>query len=68
MNTDQENSLTERVIVAILEVANTLVAGFLEKLYQRALLRELGLRGIAATAEASFPVSYSVFCRRGRTR
>ena len=33
-------------------------AGFLEKLYQRALLRELGLRGIRASAEASFAVSY----------
>ena len=27
-------------------------------MYQRALLRELGLRGIRATAEASFPVCY----------
>jgi GxxExxY protein len=58
MNTDQENALTERVIGAILEVSNILGAGFLEKLYQRALLRELGLRGIRVTAEASFPVSY----------
>ena len=58
MNTDQENALTERVIGAILEVANTLGAGFLEKLYQRALLRELALRGIGATAAASFPVRY----------
>lgn len=32
--------------------------GFLEKVYERALLRELGLRGIRATAQASFPVSY----------
>jgi GxxExxY protein len=33
-------------------------AGFLEKVYQRALLRELSLRGIQATAEASFTVTY----------
>jgi GxxExxY protein len=33
-------------------------AGFLEKVYQRALLKELGLRGIPATTEASIPVVY----------
>src|SRR5262249_7516837 len=54
----EENALTEGVIGAVLEVSNILGAGFLEKLYPRALLRELGLRGIRATAEASFPVSY----------
>jgi len=40
------------------EVSNTLGAGFLEKVYQRALLRELGFRGMRATAEASFAVIY----------
>ena len=58
MNADILDSLTERVLGAIFEVSNTLGAGFLEKVYQRALLRELGLRGIPATAEASFPVVY----------
>ncbi len=33
-------------------------AGFLEKVYQRALLRELSLRGIRGTAEASLAVIY----------
>ena len=47
---------------AIFEVSNTLGVGFLEKVYQRALLRELGLRGIPATAEASFPVVYKGPC------
>ena len=51
------DSLTERVLGAILEVSNTLGAGFLEKVYERAVLRELGLRGIQATAQASFPVT-----------
>ena len=46
------------MIGAILEVSNTLGAGFLEKVYERALLRELGLRGIRATAQASFTVTY----------
>ena len=60
MNTDQHrqcpDSLTERVIGAILEVSNILGAGFLEKVYERALLHELGLRGIRATAQASFTI------------
>ena len=43
---------------AVFEVSNTLGAGFLEKVYQRALLRELSLRGIRATTEASFAVIY----------
>lgn len=61
MNTDERrslDSLTEAVLGAVFEVSNTLGTGFLEKLYQRALLRELGLRGIRATAQASFAVTY----------
>lgn len=61
MNTDENerlNSLTERVLGAIFEVSNTLGAGFLEKVYRRALLRELALRHISAKAEVSFPVIY----------
>jgi GxxExxY protein len=52
------DSLTEQVIGAIVEVSNVLGAGFLEKVYERALLQELRLRGIRATAQASCPVSY----------
>jgi GxxExxY protein len=60
MNTDNANldSLSEKVLGAVFEVSNTLGAGFLEKVYQRALLRELNLRGIQATAEASLAVIY----------
>ena len=50
--------LTERVLGAIFEVSNTLGSGFLEKVYERALLRELGLCNIRATAQASFTVRY----------
>jgi GxxExxY protein len=46
------------VLGAVFEVSNTLGAGFLEKVYQRALLTELSLRGIRATTEASFAVTY----------
>jgi GxxExxY protein len=60
MNADKDrlDSLTERVLGAVFEVTNTLGAGFLEKVYQRALLKELALRGIRASAEASFSVTY----------
>jgi hypothetical protein len=39
-----------KVLAAVFEVSNTQGAGFLEKVYQRALLKELGLRGIPANA------------------
>ena len=55
---EPSDSLTAHVLSAVFEVSNTLGAGFLEKVYQRALLRELGLRSIQATAQASFPVIY----------
>ena len=55
MDTDD---LTGSVLNAIFEVANTLGAGFLEKVYQRALLKELKMTGLDANAEVSFPVIY----------
>jgi GxxExxY protein len=61
MNPEEQrsiDSLTESVLGAVFEVSNTLGAGFLEKVYERALLRELGLRGIRAAAQASFAVNY----------
>jgi GxxExxY protein len=60
MNADHTDldALSETVLGAVFEVSNTLGAGFLEKVYQRALLRELNLRGMRATAEASFAVTY----------
>ena len=50
--------LTEKVINAIFEVANTLGAGFLEKVYEKSLLKELALRGIPAAAQRPFPIAY----------
>jgi GxxExxY protein len=61
MNADERrllDDLTERVLGAVFEVANTLGAGFLEKVYHRALLGELKLRGIPAVSQASFSVVY----------
>lgn len=52
------DSLTEVVIGAAYEVSNTLGAGFLEKLYERALVSELTLRGIAVRTQVTYPVLY----------
>jgi len=57
METDTHGSdLTEAVIGSAFEVANVLGAGFLEKVYERALIRELALRGVSADAQVAFPV------------
>lgn len=50
--------MTEKVIGAAFEVANTLGTGFLEKVYERALARELTLRGVNVKSQKSMPVSY----------
>jgi GxxExxY protein len=57
MDTDA-HELSNVVIGAAFEVANGLGAGFLEKVYERALLRELVLRGVRARTQVSFPVCY----------
>ena len=52
------NLLSERVIGACYEVSNSLGGGFLERVYQKALLAEFEIRGIAAVTEAGYPVEY----------
>ena len=53
-----EPDLTEAVIGSAFEIANVLGAGFLEKVYERALIRELALRGVRVKAQVSFSVCY----------
>ena len=48
------NRLVEKVVGAVYEVANTLGAGFLEKVYERALVAELRSRGIRANGRCRF--------------
>jgi GxxExxY protein len=50
--------LAETVIGAAYEVSNVLGAGFLEKVYARALMQELSLRGVRIVAQAPFPIAY----------
>lgn len=52
------SELSQAVIGAAFEVANVLGSGFLEKVYERALVRELALRGVNAKTQVSFPVCY----------
>ncbi len=56
--TESLNKLAEAVVGAAYEVANQLGSGFLEKVYERALLRELRLRSIPAEAQATIRVMY----------
>jgi len=52
------NDLAERVIGAAIEVHRHLGAGFVEKTYQKALMIELRLRGIAFAEELPIQLSY----------
>lgn len=52
------NTLFEAVVGAAYEVSNTLGAGFLEKVYERALVKELAFRGIASRPQVPYQVNY----------
>lgn len=56
--TDWHEELSEKVIGAVFAVANTLGTGFLEKVYERALVKELELRGVRAQSQVPVEVSY----------
>jgi GxxExxY protein len=56
------DGLVERVVGAVYEVANVLGAGFLEKVYERALMKELGLRGLKVRSQVAFSVGYKGQC------
>ncbi len=62
MNANERESVVTKVIGAIYEVSSVLGAGFLEKVYERALLKELALVGLRATSQARFPVAYKGQC------
>jgi len=61
MNTDQINSinrLTERIIGRAYAVSNGLGPGFLEKVYENALLYELQKTGLTVQSQAPITVYY----------
>lgn len=60
MNTDEEklSNLTERVIGAAFAVSNGLGAGFLEKVYENALVHELRKSGLKVSQQHPITVFY----------
>jgi len=62
MNTDgkkfKHKELTHEILSAAFEVHNVLGCGFLEKVYENALLHELDMRGIKAEAQKEIEVIY----------
>jgi len=55
---EAQDTLTEQIIGAAIEVHRTLGPGLLESIYREALLIELILRGIAAAKEVEVDVIY----------
>ena len=52
------NDLTERIIASAFEVHNVLGSGFLEKVYENALLAELKARGLKVESQREIKVLY----------
>lgn len=59
---EEVNLVTETVIAAAFEVSNVLGCGFLEKIYERALEKELGLRGVRVERQVRYAVTYKGEC------
>jgi GxxExxY protein len=57
-NERELDQLVTETVGAAYEVANILGSGFLEKVYHRALVKELTLRGLHVRSEVQFPVHY----------
>src|SRR5258708_39322182 len=54
----QMDELLHQVVGACYEVSNVLGGGFLEKVYERALVEELRQRGMVAQPQVPLPVYY----------
>jgi GxxExxY protein len=57
-NSILHKDLSYEIMAAVYEVHNVLGSGFLEKIYENALLEELALRGIDAVSQRELSVSY----------
>ena len=58
MNDFQHGEITEKIIGAAFEVHSVLGYGFLEKVYENALLAELCKRGVKAETQQAIKVKY----------
>lgn len=54
--------MIEAAVGAAYEVANALGCGFLEKVYERAMIRELTSRGFSVKGQVAYAVLYKGFC------
>ena len=54
----KHSEITEKILGAAFEVHNTLGCGFLEKVYENALIEELRLRGVKVEAQKEIQVFY----------
>ncbi|MFZ5817945.1 MAG: GxxExxY protein [Bacillota bacterium] len=52
------SEITERVIGAAFEVHRELGPGFLEAIYEKALVQELALRGVRCERQVRIPIAY----------
>jgi GxxExxY protein len=55
---DQLNEISHEIIGAAFEVGNVLGPGFLEKVYENALVKELGARGFSAKQQVALEILY----------
>ena len=58
MSDEELNQLTEKIIACAFTVSNVLGVGFLEKVYENALVHELRKNGVLAEAQRSIIVLY----------
>jgi len=58
MSDEEMNALTERIIGCAFRVSNGLGCGFLEKVYENALVHELRKNGLTAEAQRPINVYY----------
>ena len=58
MSEEELNRLTEKIIACAFTVSNVLGVGFLEKVYENALVHELRKNGVLAEAQRSIIVLY----------
>lgn len=58
MDEDELNALTERIIGCAFKVSNSLGCGFLEKVYENAMMIELAQAGLASENQKSLTVFY----------
>jgi GxxExxY protein len=59
MNREELNSISEKIIGCVFKVSNTLGAGFLEKVYQNALIIELLESGLDVEKEKPITIYYN---------